>query len=184
MIELKSIITQQVLFKADVLSLRDAVVLAVRDGANLYGAYLYGAYLRGADLSGANLSWAKGVSAELVTPLLILLEQPGKIRAYKVVNANNEGHLNGGLKYEIGSTVSVDNAETDINKDCGAGIHVATLDWCLCEWREGYKILILEFEAKDIAAIPTATDGKFRLHRATVVGEKDISKLVTNEPNP
>jgi hypothetical protein len=32
--------------------------------------------------------------------------------------------------------------------------------------------------AADIAAIPIATDGKFRLHRCTVVAEKDVTTLV------
>ena len=40
--------------------------------------------------------------------------------------------------------------------------------------REGFRILIVEFTAKDIAAIPTGTDGKFRLHRCKVVAEKQV----------
>jgi hypothetical protein len=44
-------------------------------------------------------------------------------------------------------------------------------------WREGYKILTVEFTAKDIAAIPTATDGKFRLRRCKVTGEVDLVKI-------
>lgn len=45
------------------------------------------------------------------------------------------------------------------------------------EWKTGYKILIAEFTAKDIAAIPTATDGKFRVFRCKIVGEKDLKAL-------
>jgi len=151
--------------------------------ANLYGVNLCGANLCGADLCRANLRSAdlrgvKNIKAERITPLLMLLDQPGKIRAYKLVNENSEGHVRGGLKYEIGKWVSITDANIDANEDCGAGINVATLDWCLAEWREGYKVLIVEFTAKDIAAIPTATDGKFRLHRCKVVDEKDISELV------
>ena len=59
-----------------------------------------------------------------------------------------------------------------------AGTIVATLDWVLREYQPGYRVLIVEFTAADIACIPTATDGKFRLHRCTVVGEKDVSALV------
>jgi hypothetical protein len=110
--------------------------------------------------------------------MLMLLDQPGKIRAYKLVNAQNEGIYKGGMKYEIGATLEVENANTDPNKQCAAGINLCTLDWCLKEYQPGYKVLICEFEAKDIACIPTATDGKFRCHRVTVVGEKDISELV------
>ena len=57
-------------------------------------------------------------------------------------------------------------------------IAVATLPWVMREWRDGFKVLIVEFWAADIACIPTATDGKFRLHRCRVVGERDVSRLV------
>ena len=135
------------------------------------------AWKNGADLSRADLSRAEGVNKNLCTPLLLLLDQPGKIRAYKLVNANMEGPYNGGIKYQKGKLASVDNANTDETEQCGAGINIATLDWCMKEWREGYRILIVEFTAKDIAAIPTATDGKFRVERCKVVGEKDLKEI-------
>ena len=153
-------------------------------GANLSGADLGGADLRsanlrsadlgGANLSGANLSGAKGVSRELSTPLMMLLDQPGKIRAYKLVNSRNEGPFNGGVVYTPGESVEVEFPDTSAYELCGTGIHVATLDWCLREWTPSYKILIVEFEAADIAAIPFGTDGKFRLRRCLVVGEKEL----------
>jgi len=108
---------------------------------------------------------------------LLLLDQPGKIRAYKLVKENMEGPYNGGIIYEIGKSVSVKGANKDVSKHCGAGINLATLNWCMCAWKEGYRILIAEFEAKDIAAIPTATDGKFRVHRCKIVGEKDLVEI-------
>jgi len=146
-------------------------------GADLCGAYLIGAYLYGADLRGANLYGAKGVNPLITTPLHILADQPGAIRAYKLVTADGEGPYNGGITYRIGETVEVSNADTDPTVNCGAGINVATLDWCLREWREGYRVLVVEFTAQDIAAIPTGSDGKFRLHRCTVVGEKTEAEL-------
>ena len=150
---------------------------AYLSGAYLSGAYLSGAYLSRADLSGAYLSRAKGVNPHLCTPLLMLLDQPGKIRAYKLVNEQGEGIYHGGVKYEVGKPVSADDANTDTDKRCGAGVNVATLDWCMTEWFDGCRILLVEFEAKDIAAIPTATDGKFRLHRCDVVEEVDLTKI-------
>ena len=144
-------------------------------GADLSGANLSGAYLSRADLSGANLSGAYGITPELSTPLLMLLDQPGKIRAYKLVNEKNEGPINGGLKYPVGKTVKVGDADSNPLQQCAAGINVATLDWCLREWKPGYRILIVEFTAKDIACIPTATDGKFRLHRCDVIKEKKLN---------
>jgi hypothetical protein len=152
--------------------------------ANLYGADLSGANLSRANLYGANLSranlyGANGVDRHRSTPLLMLLDQPGHIRAYKLVNADGESpiHPTGKLAYEVGETLTVKNASTDNTEHCGPGINVATLDWCIREWRDGYRILVVEFTAADIAAIPTATDGKFRLRRATVVGEKDLAEL-------
>ena len=144
-------------------------------GADLSGANLSCANLSGAYLSGADLSGADGITPELSTPLLMLLDQPGKIRAYKLVNEKNEGPINGGLKYPVGKTVKVGDADSNPLQQCAAGINVATLDWCLREWKPGYRILIVEFTAKDIACIPTATDGKFRLHRCDVIKEKKLN---------
>jgi hypothetical protein len=155
--------------------------------ANLSRADLSGANLSRADLSGAYLSWANGINKNLCTPLLLLLDQPGKIRAYKLVNAKMEGPFNGGVKYQKGRVASIDNANTDEKQHCGAGINIATLDWCMKEWREGYRILIVEFTAKDIACIPIATDGKFRVHRCKVVGEKNLTEIELiprKEPKP
>jgi hypothetical protein len=146
-------------------------------GADLSRANLYRANLSGANLSGTNLSGATGVSAYASTPLMMLMDQPGKIRAYKLVNADGVGPFNGGIKYEVGKSVEVADANTNASDHCAAGINVATLDWCIKEWRDGYRILIVEFEAKDIAAIPIATDGKFRIFRCDVVAEKDLASI-------
>ena len=198
LIEIKHRFDGRVLFAGEYLSLCDAMVAAAKSradlsradlsGANLSradlsradlsGANLSGADLSGADLSRADLSDALGCPTQACTPLLMLLDQPGKIRAYKLVNAKGEGPINGGLKYEIGKRVEVADANTNPNTHCAEGINVATLDWCLREWKEGFKILLVEFEAADIAAIPTATDGKFRLHRCDVVGEKDVTEIL------
>jgi hypothetical protein len=45
------------------------------------------------------------------------------------------------------------------------------------EWQPGYRILLAEFQATDIASIPTGTDGKFRVHRCKIVGEKDLGEI-------
>ena len=167
-----------VLFETEAEDMRAAVVKAVRSRADLSDASLFRADLSGANLSGAALYGAKGVEATRCTPLLMLLDQPGPIRAYKLVTANGVGPFNGGITYEIGQSYEVTDANQDVTESCGAGINVATLDWCLREWREGYRVLIVEFTAQDIAAIPTATDGKFRLHRCRVVAEKDVTTHV------
>ena len=147
--------------------------------ANLHGADLSRANLSRADLSRANLSradlsGATGCAPELVNPLLSLLDQPGKIRAYKLVNADGVGPFKGSTKYEVGKHYEVKDANTDPKDDCGAGINVATLPWCLKEWKPGYSILIIEHDAKEIAAIPNYSDGKYRLHRCDVIGVKEL----------
>ena len=150
--------------------------------ANLTRANLTGTYLAGANLTGANLTRANGINPYLCQPLYILRDQPGKIRAYKIVTANGEGiyaRHNGytPFNYDASSVFSEPNANTDPDEECGAGIHLATLDWCMREWREGYRILVMEFTAKDIACIPTLGGGKFRVYRCKRVGEKDLVEL-------
>ena len=168
-IEIKSWLTGRVLFEVQTESWKVAVELAVKSGANLSRA----------NLSGADLSGADGISKYILTPLLFLLDQPGAIRAYKLVNKKGEGPFNGGINYldpNINS-FSVSEINTDDTEQCGAGINLATLDWCIKEWKPGYRILIMEFTAQNIAAIPTATDGKFRVRQCTRVGEKDLAEI-------
>ena len=108
---------------------------------------------------------------------MMLLDQPGKIRAYKLVKEDGLAPFNGGITYEVGKSYEVADANTDETEHCAAGINVATLDWCIRNYDKGWRILVLEFTAEDIAAIPTATDGKFRLFRAKVVAEKDLKQI-------
>ena len=190
--EIKNRFNGKILFSVEAATLKVAIELAVKSGASLFGANLaqanlsgaslFGANLAqanlsGANLAGANLAGAQNLNPNLITPLRMLLDQPGPIRAYKLVNKNREGPFNGGIKYELGNEYSVRKADEDINNQCGEGINLATLDWCMKEWREGYRIFIAEFTARDIAAIPTATDGKFRVHKCKIVGEKDLQKI-------
>ena len=167
--------------------LRDADLRnAYLRGAYLYGAYLYGADLRGADLRGADLRGAylrgaKNISKFLTTTLYFLLDQPGKIRAYKLINANGEGPYNGGINYLKGKVFTAQ-ANMDEKEQCAAGINLATLDWCMKEWREGYRILIMEFSPKrkngaPNICVPIGSDGKFRVWECTMVGEKDLKEL-------
>ena len=199
---IKSWITGGVLFETTAVDLRASVGAAVKSradlswadlsGADLRGADLSGAYLRGADLSGAdlrgaylrgadlsranlsgaNLYGAKNIDAWQVTPLLMLLDQPGPIRAYKLVDSKLQSPIHSTrITYAVGKDVAVKDADTNVSLDCGAGINVATWDWIAREWRAGWRVLVVEFSAADIAAIPTGTDGKFRLFRCRVVSE-------------
>ncbi|MGH9542140.1 MAG: pentapeptide repeat-containing protein, partial [Terriglobales bacterium] len=139
--------------------------------ANLWEANLRGADLQGADLRGANLRGAMNIPT-ITTFLDILKDQPEKIYAYKLVKSNGLAPFNGSIIYEIGKTYSEPKASIDATILWGAGINLATLDWCIKNKEENWKILIAEFTAKDIACIPYATDGKFRVFKCKIVGEK------------
>jgi hypothetical protein len=96
-IEIKSL-AGSLLFEGDFSSLAEAVVSAVKKGADLGGANLRdadlgGANLRGADLGGANLGGAKGLDRTRTQPLMMLLDQPGAIRAYKLVTSELESPI-------------------------------------------------------------------------------------------
>ena len=180
--EINSWLTGKILFSFETETIKLAVEAAVKQRAYLRDAYLRDVNLQDADLQraylqGANLQGAKNLNKYAVTPLLILLDQPGKIRVYKLVKENGEGPFNGEVVYKKGKTISVKDIDKDEFVQCGKGINVATLDWCIKEWKEGYRILIVEFTAKDIACIPVATDGKFRLIKCRVIGEKDLREI-------
>ena len=145
--------------------------------ANLSYADLSYANLSSADLSSADLRYAKNVNKYRTTPLYILLDQPGKIHAYKLVTKDNIGPFNGGITYEIGKKYEEKKADANEHNDCGPGINLATLDWCMRELKEGYKILIAEFTKDDIACIPIGSDGKFRVFRCKIVGEKNLKEI-------
>jgi hypothetical protein len=157
---------------------RTALEEATKKGANLAGAYLAGANLTRANLAGANLARANGINPFRVNDLLMLREQPGPIRAYKLVDAEYRSPIqpHGKLAYTVGQTVSVVKVDLDEAVQCGAGINLATLPWCMREWHTGYHILVVEFTAADIVAIPIG-DGKFRVRSCTVIRELDLAAI-------
>jgi len=113
-----------------------------------------------------------------------LLDQPGQIRAYKLVTTDRKSPMAAGnghtpLDYADGAELSVDKANEDPNESCGEGLHVATLPWCLSQRQAGQRILVVEFTAADIACIPNDTSGKFRVRRLNVIGEKQIQEVLT-----
>jgi len=180
-IEIKHRISGEILFSVKTESLKLAVELAVKgdadlSGADLRGADLSGAYLRDAYLRDADLSGAKGLNKYQTSPLYLLLDQVGKIRAYKLTNREDEGPTYGGITYTVGKLIEVD-ADENENTQCSYGISVATLDWCILNWQPGYKIKVVEFNHQDIACIPIATDGKFRVSKCKVIREKNLNEL-------
>ena len=51
-------------------------------------------------------------------------------------------------------------------------------EWLVNNFEPGRKIVIVEHTAADIAAIPYASDGKYRIRRGVVVGEVTMDALV------
>ena len=129
------------------------------------------------DFYKANVYEAIGINPYFCTPLLGLLDQPGDIIAYKLVTNSLGSPYYGKITYRIGSIVECPDADTDAMKPCAKGINVADLHWCIHAWRFGYRILRVKFKAKDIAAIPTGTDGKFRVRKCKVVDEVDLKAI-------
>lgn len=158
-----------------------AAVLAQADlrNADLREADLTDADLTGAVFTDAKLRGAIGVNPYAIQPLYSRRLEPGSQVAYKLITPAGEGTFAGGINYldalASGQTVRIPDADTDEFETCGSGINVATLVWALKEWREGRRVLEVRFEATDIAAIPWASDGKFRLFRCRVTREIDLS---------
>ena len=106
--------------------------------------------------------------------------QTGKVTAFKYVYKNGESPIQdtGKINYEVGKIYT----EKDLDKseflDCGRGLNVADLGWCLRNMNLGeHKLLEVEFLAKDIVAIPFNTDGKFRIKKLKVVREWTKAKI-------
>jgi len=160
--------------------------------ADLSGAYLSGANLSRANLSGANLSGANLSRADLplALPDLYLLKlQPPKIKltAWKYLENGKSPYQH--FEYEVGKTYTAKDASTDEKILCDVGLNVATLSWCLKD--TNYKtskieFLEVEFTAKDIAAVPIATDGKFRVTQFKVlrkINRDEAVKFLTKHCN-
>jgi len=153
-------------------------------GADLSDANLSGADLSDADLSGANLSGAdlKNVVRNCVDELTILRFQAGNIRALKLVTDKYKSpmlHGRNGIPFDchVGKILKSNDAERDERINCARGISVATPNWILHNYKEGYRIVLVEHKAKDIAAIPIGTDGKYRISKGKVVAEISIEEL-------
>jgi len=101
--------------------------------------------------------------------LYILKEQSPrtKLFAYKFLNKNLISPYQN-FQYEIGKIYTANEVDTDERHACGAGLNVATLAWCKRNMNPDSIIVKVSFYAKDIIAIPFATDGKFRVKRMKV----------------
>jgi len=153
--------------------------------ANLRGANLRGANLEGANLEDANLRDAKNIPSLFHSQLNILKYQKGTLRAYKYLDKDMKSPYQN-FKYEIGKTYKSDVYEPDERILCSTGINVATLEWCLLDCSkdiDNHIFIEVEFNVKDIVAIPYNSDGKFRVKKIKVIKKltKKALKLVLGE---
>ena len=108
--------------------------------------------------------------------------QPDKtvLRAWKYLNDGKSPFQY--ATYCVGETYSETNYSSDERIACGKGLNVATLSWCLRSGNRSSRFIEVEFFAKDIVAVPFATDGKFRVRRFKVLREidrKEAEKIVS-----
>jgi hypothetical protein len=123
------------------------------------------------------------------TDLARLKKHNGPVRAYKYTDKDGKSPTQptGKLNYEIGKTVEVKNASTNAADDCAAGVNLASLDWCQSSLHGDSRLFAVEFHSKDVAAIPTSSNGKFRVFRCKVVEEldpKDPTKVLSGSKPP
>ena len=147
-------------------------------GADLTGAYLADAYLTDAYLTDADLAGAIGITPYKTQPLYALRMSATPVTLFGLVNADGQGIYDGGITYAVGHVVEIADYDTDETHGCGAGINLGTLQWCLKQWSEGYRVLRVTVEPADIVAIPLMSDGKLRVRRCTVVDEIDVAPLL------
>ncbi len=167
------------------------------NGANLYGANLYGANLNGASLNGASLNGANLYGANLygannlnsiyVSDLysLKLLPKDTILTYWKYLKDGKSPYQ--GKEYLVGKTYTEKDFNTDEREQCGSGLNVATLQWCLKDSGSNAELIEVQFKVSDIIAIPYFTDGKFRVKKFKVLRKitkeqaekllKDITKL-------
>jgi len=150
-------------------------------GASLGDANLRDAYLGGANLINADLRGAKNIPNTQKSLLSILKHQANKLKAFKYLNKNNVSPYKD-FSYEIGKTYSLKKEECVYDEmiHCGAGFNVATLDWCLVDSLHkinDYNYIEVEFDPKDIVAIPYNTNGKFRVKKMKVLRQLTIKEL-------
>ena len=178
--EIKNRYNGQVIYSLDCNSMVECIHSAIKNKANLQSADLQSANLRSANLQSADLQYAKNMP---VNPLDIFRHSLTKNYAFKMVTKDGYSPIHTGcspIHYKIHTTISVSNANTDNRVICGAGINVADIEWVKNNWKSGSKLLLVSFHAKDIAAIPYGTDGKFRLFKCRVEKEIDPKTIGIN----
>jgi len=109
----------------------------------------------------------------------------GQVRAYKYVTKDAKSPTRSGseaITYKVGEKYEIKDADTGPGSNCHKGINVADIEWAKKSCYGDSRLFAFEFDMKDIAAIPTNTDGKFRLHKCLCVEELDPKTLKPIKP--
>jgi len=157
-------------------------------GSNLRESNLSGSDLSWSNLSGSNLSGSNLSSIKYKEPLFLpdlysikILPKTTKLIYWKYLTNGKTPYQN--ATYEVGKIYRFDNCNSNESESCGEGGNIATLTWCLKDNLMANEFLQVEFQVKDIVAIPYATDGKFRVKKFKVLKQftrKEVLKLLNN----
>ena len=103
-----------------------------------------------------------------------------KGRFFKAVRKDKDSYFSDrsrGFEYKIGQTAKADGLTKDINEDCGHGIHIAHLAWCLDYGHDWNNLAILEVEADlDEIIVPKFGNGKVRCLEVDVIREVPLEE--------
>ena len=104
----------------------------------------------------------------------------GKAKLFKAVRKHDgvyHSDWDAGFVYTIGESVAADGFCADPNEDCGSGIHMAYLYWCLEYGNCWTDLAILEVEA-DMSTIivPKCGSGKVRAPSCKVIREVPLEE--------
>lgn len=100
---------------------------------------------------------------------------------YKAVKKSEDGVYyadhDHGFTYAIGEKKKEPHINTDVNEECGEGIHIAHLNWALDYGSDWGNLAILEVET-DISNIvcPINTGGKVRTSEVKVIREVPLEE--------
>ena len=178
-ITIKHRFTGEVIIEGEYTSIRDALENNRRadlsdadlSGADLRGADLRDAYLGGADLRGTKgqILWLKAYTLRDYIKEYSMQTDGEYFFAYKGVSEEFTSPFQSNkLKYEIGTTVEVDEGNPDVWADCGHGINLCPSIKLAGEW--GPKVVRVKVHMGDMVCLPIERE-KFRVKRCEVIEE-------------
>ena len=104
----------------------------------------------------------------------------GKAKLFKAVRKHDgvyRSNWDADFVYTIGESVAADGFCADPNKNCGRGIHMAYLDWCLAYGNCWTDLAILEVEADmSTVVVPKYGSGKVRAPSCKVIREVPLEE--------